>query len=195
MLDFFGTTENFFPAKEVKNADFSSFVAFDIETTGLETESDIIEIGAVKVISGKIADSFQEFVKPKTSIPAEITAITGITNEMVADADPIDKVLTRFRNFAKGHILVGHNALRFDCRIMGHHANEQYILIDNDVFDTLKYAKYRCEPFAGLQNNKLCTLCDYFGITSEVFHRADADAEVTAKLYLALQKYGKVKKK
>ena len=195
MFDLFGKPEKFFPAKEVKTADFSTFVAFDIETTGLATESEIIEIGAVKVTNGVITDSFQEFVKPQSPIPFQITSITGISNEMVQYADRIEKVLPRFRNFAKGHILVGHNALKFDCRIMGYWADELGVYIDNDVFDTLRFMKYRCEPFPGLMNNKLCTACEYFGITSEVFHRADADAEVTAKLYLALQKYGKIKKK
>ena len=195
MLDFFGTPENFFPAKERKNPDFSSFVAFDIETTGLERSSEIIEIGAVKVINGVITEAFDEFVKPSGRLPAEIVDITGITDEMVADADPITKVLPRFRKFAGSHILVGHNAIQFDCKIMGYWANEHAVLIDNDVFDTLRFAKYRCEPFPGLMNNKLCTLCNYFGIKSDVFHRADADAEVTAKLFLALQKNGRIKKK
>lgn len=195
MFDLFGKPENFFPAKEVKTADFSTFVAFDIETTGLPRNSEIIEIGAVKVVNGVITDSFQEFVNPGILIPAEITQITGITNEMVCNADRIYNVLPRFKAFAGNNILVGHNALNFDCKIMGHWADEYGIYIDNDVFDTLRFVRYRCEAFPGLSCNKLSVLCDYFGITSDTYHRADADAEVTAKLYLALQKKGKLKSK
>lgn len=195
MFDLFGKPEKFFPAKEVKAADFSTFVAFDIETTGLPRDSEIIEIGAVKVVNGEICDSFQEFVNPGRPIPSEITQITGITDEMVADADKIDVVLPRFRAFAGNNILVGHNALNFDCKIMGHWADKYEIFIDNDVFDTLRFVRYRCEDFPGLSCNKLSVLCDYFGIKSEIYHRADADAEVTAKLYLALQKNGKLKRK
>lgn len=195
MFDLFGKPEKFFPAKEIKTADFSSFVAFDIETTGLARNSEIIEIGAVKVVNGVISDSFQEFVNPGILIPPAITQITGITDEMVCDADKIYNVLPRFKAFAGNNILVGHNAINFDSKIMGHWADEYEIYIDNDVFDTLRFLKYRCEPFMGLMNNKLCTACEYFGITSEIFHRADADAEVTAKLYLTLQQKAVLKKK
>ena len=195
MFDLLGKPEKFFPAKEVKTADFSTFVAFDIETTGLPRDSEIIEIGAVKVVNGEITDSFQEFVNPGILIPPEITQITGITNEMVSDADKIQVVLPRFKAFAGNNILVGHNALNFDCKIMGHWADEYGIYISNDVFDTLRYVRYRCEAFPGLSCNKLAVLCDYFGITSDTYHRADADAAVTAKLYLTLQKNGKLKTK
>ncbi len=195
MFDLFGKPEKFFPANEVKTADFSSFVAFDIETTGLARNSEIIEIGAVKVINGVITDSFQEFVNPGILIPPAITQITGITDEMVSDADKIYDVLPRFKAFAGNNILVGHNAINFDCKIMGHWADEYGIYIDNDVFDTLRFVRYRCEAFPGLPCNKLSVLCDYFGITSDTYHRADADAEVTAKLYLALQQKGRLKSK
>ena len=195
MFDLFGKPENFFPAKEIKLPDFSDFVAFDIETTGLDRTSEIIEIGAVRVVNGKITDSFQEFVNPGKRLPYEIIQITGITDDMLKTADDITKVLPRFRKFAGNNILVGHNAIQFDCKIMGHWANTHEIMIDNDVFDTLRFMRYRCEPFPGLMNNRLCVACDYFGITSEVFHRADADAEVTAKLYMELQKKAVIKKK
>ena len=78
---------------------------------------------------------------------------------------------------------------------MGHWANKHEVYIDNDVFDTLRFVRYRCEQFPGLSCNKLAVLCDYFGITSDTYHRADADAEVTAKLYIELQKKGKLKTK
>lgn len=194
MLDLLGKQEKFFPAKEVKTPDFSTFVAFDIETTGLPRNSEIIEIGAVKVVNGIITDCFEEFVNPGILIPPEITYITGIDDEMVKDADKIYDVLPRFLKFAGNNILVGHNAVNFDCKIVGHWADEYGIYIGNDVFDTLRFVRYRCEPFPCLKNNQLATLCDYFGIFSDTFHRAAADAEVTAKLYLALQENARIKK-
>ena len=195
MFDLFGKPENFFPAKEVKTPDFSSFVAFDIETTGLERDSNIIEIGAVKVVNNVITDSFQEFVNPGKHIPSEITSLTGISDEMVRNADSIQNVLPKFKKFIGSNILVGHNAIQFDCKIMGHWANKHEVYIDNDVFDTLRFVRYRCEQFPGLSSNKLAVLCDYFEITSDTYHRADADAEVTAKLYIELQKKAVIKKK
>ena len=186
MTDLFGNTTNCFPAKEVKVPDFSSFVSFDIETTGLPRDSHIIEIGAVKVVNGQIAECFSELVNPGIPIPYMITQITGISDDMVRDADNIVNVLSRFSNFCKGFVLVGHNALNFDCQIMRHWADEYNVYIPNDVFDTLKFAKYRCEKLASLKSKKLCDLCDHFCIYSDTYHRALADADITAKLYLKL---------
>ncbi len=187
MTDLFGNVINFFPADEIKTPDFSTFVCFDIETTGLARDSHIIEIGAVKVLDGKITDSFCEFVNPGVHIPSQITGITGITDEMVKDAENIQAVLKRFKDFAAGYILVGHNAISFDCAIMRHWADIHEIMIDNKVFDTLRYARYRCEETKALKSRQLSSLCAHFGIVSDTYHRAAADAEITAKLYFELQ--------
>ena len=91
-----------------------NYVAFDLETTGLNAESDfIIEIGALKVIDGKVCERFIEFVKPPMSIPRHITEITGITNEMVSNAREIKDVVRDFVAFCEDFILVGHN-ISFD---------------------------------------------------------------------------------
>lgn len=184
---------DYFPAKEICSADFSSFTAFDIETTGLARNSEIIEIGAVRIVNGIITDCFNELVDPGILIPSRITYITGITDEMVNGCDRIDKVLPRFIEFAGNDVLLGHNAVNFDCKIMRHWANEYGIYIGNDVFDTLRFLRYRCEPFPAMASKSLGYLCEYFGIESTTFHRAAADAEVTAKLYLELQKKAKYK--
>ncbi len=179
--------DNFFPAKEICSADFSSFTAFDIETTGLARDSKIIEIGAVKVVNGVITDCFNELINPGVIIPSRITYITGITNEMVRNCDTVDNALMRFVRFAGDDILLGHNAVSFDCPIMRHRANEYEIYIKNDVFDTLRFLRYKCEPFPGMTSKSLGNLCEYFGIEAANFHRAAADAEATAKLYFELK--------
>lgn len=195
MTDLFGKPQKFFPAKEVRTPDFSSFVAFDTETTGLGKNAEIIEIGAVKVVNGNITESFSELVNPDVLISPMITNLTGIDDDMVKDADKIYDVLPRFCKFAGNNILVGHNALGFDCRVMGHWADEHEIYIGNEVFDTLRFVRYRCEPFPGMKNHRLSYLCDYFGIGPKRYHRATADAEAAAELYFMLQKYGRIKTK
>ena len=59
------------------------FIALDVETTGIDENSEIIEIGLVKVQKGEIVDTYQSLIKPERPIPEEITLLTGITNEMV----------------------------------------------------------------------------------------------------------------
>ena len=77
-----------------------SYLAFDVETTGLSPESDeIIEIGALKVQDGKVCDRFITFVKPSEPVSERITEITGITNEMLQDAAPKEKVIPAFLDF------------------------------------------------------------------------------------------------
>ena len=76
------------------------YIAFDLETTGLDIETDsIIEIGGVKVRNGKVVDRFMEFVKPLNPISPMITNITGIINEMVMHARDVRTVLYDFINF------------------------------------------------------------------------------------------------
>ena len=78
-----------------------TFVVFDLETTGLNARKcRIIEIGAVKFEHGQITDRFSEFVNPRVPIPFRITELTGITDDMVADAGFIEEVLPRFRRSA-----------------------------------------------------------------------------------------------
>ena len=91
-----------------------SYIAFDIETTGLNPmENEIIEIGALKVRDGIVAERFMEFIHPITPISPMITGLTGITNEMVADARSRSQVVSDFLDFCGDEVLIGHN-LPFD---------------------------------------------------------------------------------
>ena len=103
----------------------TDYVALDLETTGFYPNScAITEIGAVRVREGHIVDQFQQLVNPLRPIPRQITTLTGITDAMVADLDPIDEVLPRFIAWlatpAAGPAvepIVGHN-VSFDLRFL-----------------------------------------------------------------------------
>ena len=92
-----------------------SFIAVDLETTGLSPELDhIIEIGALKYIDGVCVEKFSKLVKPPVSISDRITEITGIDDGMVTNADPIEVVWSAFEEFVnQEEVLLGHN-LKFD---------------------------------------------------------------------------------
>ena len=105
----------------------NSYVCFDLETTGLSPEKDeIIEIGAVKVEEGKVIERFSRFVKPDQPISPMVTALTGISNDMVADAGPTDQTIYDFLYFCGEYPVVGHN-LMFDYRFTYRYAKKYYI--------------------------------------------------------------------
>ena len=87
------------------------YCVLDIETTGLSFRTDkITEFGIIKVKNGEIIDEFECFANPEMDIPEEVVKITNITNEMVKDAETIDKVMPKVMEFIGDSILVAHNA-------------------------------------------------------------------------------------
>ena len=159
-----------------------TFVVFDIETTGLSKEIEsITEIGAVKVVDGKIIDRFSTFVNPERPIPAEITKLTGITNEMVADAPVITEILPKFLEFCQDAVLVAHNA-NFDTGFIRLNAERKCgIEVKNTVLDTLELSRALLPE---LKKHKLDIVCEQLGVSLEGHHRAVNDAEATAEVFL-----------
>ena len=117
------------------------FVAFDLETTGLDYREDkIIEIGAVLFQNGKELDRFQTFVSPGQKLRQEIVDLTGITDSMLADAPSIEQVLPQFLKFVGDRVLVAHNA-DFDCGFIRMACNEQGLPYTFTSVDTLILAQ------------------------------------------------------
>lgn len=163
-----------------------SYLAFDVETTGLSPETDeIIEIGALKVRDGKVYDRFICFVKPSEPVPERITQITGITNEMLRDAAEKETVIPAFLKFCGDEVLIGHN-LPFDYGFVKNQAKLFGLPFEKQGIDTLKIA--RC-VHKGRQSNRLEALCEKYSIENSSAHRAYHDALATAKLYQTLAHY------
>ncbi len=156
------------------------FVVFDIETTGLKAKfHELIEIAGVKVSGGKITERFSEFVKPTTEILPHITELTRITNEMVSGADNAENVLRRFVEFAKGCVLVAHNA-NFDVGFLKRYAEKFGIPFDFCYVDTLGLSR---KLVTNIKRHRLDRVAKALGIPFEGHHRAINDAEVTAKIF------------
>ncbi|MCD8286796.1 MAG: hypothetical protein LUD50_06205 [Clostridia bacterium] len=168
----------------------NEFVVIDIETTGLNATpvggrmDAILEIGAYKVKGGNICESFTTFVNPERRISEEITKLTGITEEMVADAPTSSQVMPDLFKFMYGCITVGHNIVNFDFNFLEHYCAEEGYILDRRMIDTVDLAR---EQIPGLNNYKLNTLADYFNISFN-HHRAVDDALVTAKIFIKLIK-------
>lgn len=176
---------------------FENFVAFDLETTGLSSERDgITQFGAVRVRNGKIADGdenrFDKLVFQGNGygkmIPPYVERLTGITNEMVAAADPIEKTLADFMDFVGDDVLVGYNCFRFDCRFVEAACAHTGLTMSNACFDACVPAQRyirRVNPFNRKYN--LALICDLLGLTNESAHNAFYDAEATALVLIKLR--------
>ena len=161
------------------------FVAVDTETTGLDFDlCNIIEIGAVKVENGQIIDSFKTLIKVDEKLPPFIVHLTGITDEMLADAPLLNEVMTDFDAFVGDSILLAHNA-SFDMNFL-YTAYERALGIPlrNDYVDTLRVAR-RALP--QLQHRTLPDLCEVFEVINEREHRAYGDALATVQCYLRMR--------
>lgn len=178
---------------EIREADFDSFVAFDLETTGVNSAIDaIIEFGAIKVKDGQVVDSqqftFQEFVKPyKKKISDEVQRLTGITPDDVKDAREMWEVTPDFLDFVGDNVLVGFNCMTFDSKFLVRAGRYSNVIIENKYFDVMKYAgQFKTE--LGLEGKiSLVDLAEKFNIENPNAHRALADAITTAKVYLKLK--------
>ena len=152
----------------------------DFETTGFSADFDrVIEVGVVKVKNNKIIDTFQDFINPGVRISSTITNLTGITNEMVRDAESAPAVMSKLKNFVGDEVIVAHNA-SFDSRFF-------YAEMERAGFEPTN--KFLCSlllsrrVFQELESHKLGALCNYLGYVNKASHRAFEDAEVTYKVF------------
>ncbi|NLE12485.1 MAG: PolC-type DNA polymerase III [Clostridiales bacterium] len=161
----------------------SPVVVFDIETTGLSPQTcKITEIGAVLLEGGEIKDTFNTFVDPEIPIPANITEITGITDDMVAGAPKTEEAVRAFLEFAGDRLLIAHNA-NFDTGFIRAAADEYKIPFENPYLDTLALSRHLNPE---LKNHKLDTIADYYELGDFNHHRASDDAYMLAMIYLRM---------
>lgn len=163
----------------------NSLIILDFETTGLSPVNGdrAIEIGAVKLANGEVIEQFQELMNPGRPVSGFIEDYTGITNKMLSQAAPCDEVMERFADFIQGQNLVAHNA-SFDKRFLDNELQRISCGYDGQFACSLLVSRrlYQTAP-----NHKLGTLINYKNIDSNGhFHRALYDAEMTAKLWLAI---------
>jgi ATP-dependent DNA helicase DinG len=153
--------------------------ALDIETTGLNPETDAItEIGVVLFNERRIEAEWQTLVNPGRRIPPQITQLTGITDAMVRDAPPIKAVLSDLEEFVGDTPILGHN-VKFDLGFLRKHGIFQY----NDSLDTYDMAAVLM-PTAG--RYRLGSLAQSLSILLPATHRALDDARVTHAVYMKL---------
>ena len=159
------------------------FVVFDLETTGLKpTTEEITEIAAVLVREGEIRDSFQTYVNPHKPIPPEITELTGISDETVADAPDLPEALDKFFAFLGDRVLVAHNA-GFDLSFLKAACKRLEIEREFTYIDTLEMSRIMLPH---LNRFKLNILAKELQVGPFEHHRASEDAAVLARIWIKL---------
>lgn len=172
------------------NMHVDNYCIVDIETTGtLINSSKIIEISALKVRNNEVIDEYSTLINPQCHIPNAASSVNHITDEMVKNAPLIEDILDDFLIFIGEDIIVGYNNSTFDMNFI-HNAIKEIkgISFSNDYIDVL-YAVRR--SLHNLDNSKLETVSNYYGLNTDGEHRALRDCYLTKECYdLLFREFG-----
>jgi len=162
----------------------NGIVVLDFETSGMSPDQGdrAIEIGAVLIRKGELVDQFSSLMNPGIRVNGFIEDYTGITNQMLQAAPGATEVITKFAAFIGNYPLVAHNAA-FDRRFLDAELNRIRRERQQDFGCSLLVAR---RPYPDAPNHKLETLIRYKDLPAGTFHRALADAEMTAHLWLQM---------
>ena len=163
----------------------NSLVVLDFETTGLSPDQGdrAIEIGAVRLVNGNVAERFQALMNPGQRISNFIENYTGISNDMLAGAESCAVVMSRFVDFIGDDNLIAHNA-SFDKRFLDAELSRIGRDYAGEFLCSLLLSR---RIFQNSYNHKLGELVRFCNIKSDGdFHRALYDSEMTAKVWMAM---------
>lgn len=163
------------------------YVVYDLETSGFSPTRDAItQISALRVVDGRKSDTlFNVFVKSNVHIPAEVSELTGITDEVLARYGvSINEAMSMFRSYVGADRLIAHNGKRFDSKFIKTAGQFTGVYICNEQEDSMELAK---KVLPGLKKYSLQALVDYFNVYQRDAHRAQNDvimlADVVEHLY------------
>ena len=153
-------------------------VVLDFESTGLNTQTDrVIEIGAVRLVNGTVADSMSVLVNPKQPLKAKITEITGINDRMLADKETAETAIPALMDFIGDSPIAAHNA-NFDASLLKAELRRLGRSFDGPVLDTLTLSR---KLYPEMKSHKLGSVCKQLGVSLKNAHRAVHDATATAQ--------------
>ena len=180
--DLVGVAPDGWSGQRVEDA---TFCVVDLETTGGSPGgSKITEIGAVRLEGLNVVERFSTLVNPGRPIPQVIAGLTGITNEMVADAPPVDEAIRLFSDFAGDAVLVAHNA-PFDLRFLNYERRRVFgSYFTQPWLDTLVLSRRLLK--GRVERHNLGALAEWGDTRVRPCHRALPDAEATAEVLAAL---------
>ncbi len=159
------------------------FVVVDVEATAGSPAAGgrVTEVAAIRMHGGEEVDRFETLINPEEPIPESVSALTNITNEMVADAPRFAELVDEVCAVLEGAVFVAHNA-HFDWAFLQNEFSRcRSGRLDGQRICTLRLAR-RLHP--ELERRNLRALADYYSIALDSWHRAGPDARATADLFL-----------
>ncbi len=160
-----------------------NFTALDFETTGFYPgQSEVVEFAAVRVRGGELDLNLACLCRPLRGISFDAMRVNGITYGMVADRPTFAELLPTLLGFLGGDTVVCHNA-PFDMGFMRRYCQDAGLTYEPEVRDTLAMAR---SLLPRLSSKSLQPVADYLGVGADGYHRALADATVTARVYMKL---------
>lgn len=159
----------------------NDYTVIDLETTGLDYMWDeIIEAAAIRYRDGIEVARYEQLIRTENPLPAFITELTGITDDMLADGAEISQAVSALESFLGGDIIIGHN-VTFDIRFLNH-AFETHLgrSLTNPCVDTMRISR---KLLPELQHHRLADLAAYYGESHDHAHRSGADCEITNVCY------------
>ena len=159
----------------------TQFVVLDLETTGLKPgKSAITEVAAIRVSHGNLGEEFHTLLNPGQHVPAGITRLTGITDDMLRDQPRVETVFPQFQQFLGLAVIVAHNA-SFDLGFLNFEVQRLASPpLRNSSVCTLKLAR---RLLSGIRSRSLDSVAAHLGVSYPTQHRASADARVTAEIF------------
>ena len=149
------------------------YIAVDVETTGLNPARDrLLEIGAARILNGKVEATYQTFIDAGVEVPERITELTGITDEMRLSGKRPEQAIPEFLEFCGELPILGHN-VSFDFGFLKQAAVNQGLTFEREALDTLKIAR---KLLPDLLSRRLPDLCAYYQVDPGNSHRALDDA-------------------
>ena len=182
-----GIAVTLFKALQLRHASdldegFRDCVVFDLETTDVDAATcEVVELAAVRVRAGQVTETFHTLIRPDKRISPGATAVHGYLDADVADAPRFVEVWPRFISFVGSHVLVAHNAQRFDIPVLQRMARGLDGVEHLTFFDTLPLARALSPDSA-----KLANLAARFGVAPGRAHRALDDAQTLAAVFREL---------
>ncbi|MBN2618726.1 MAG: 3'-5' exonuclease [Spirochaetales bacterium] len=156
-------------------------VVFDLETTGLNANTDrIIELAALRIENEEITSSISTLVNPGIEVPYYATKVNGITTNMLTGQVSDTEIVIKFNEICRNAIIIAHN-VNFDIGFINASLNRLNMAqLNNQLVDTVRLAR---KAFPGLKNYKLGSLAQDLNIEVYSSHRAEDDTRVCYEIF------------